>query len=218
MDNYQSLNIISMKSIIEALNWRYATDRFTTNPIPEESFKTIMEAARLSPSSMNFQPWKYISVQSPELRQQIFEAGYQQKAIIEAPTLLVLTIPNVLTRDNVDHVVEAAAEARKTDPSTLAGYRKMLQGFVDKTDPSKFFDWSRRQAYISLGILLLTAAQLEVDTAPMEGFEPDKVNQILGLTDYSAVTLIALGYRSAKDTHQTWPKVRFDMEEILEVR
>lgn len=207
-----------MKSIIEALNWRYATDRFVNNPISEEKLNTIMEAARLAPSSMNFQPWKYISIESPELRQRIFDAGYSQKAIIEAPTLLVLTIPNVLTRNNVDHVVKAAAEARNTDPSTLAGYRKMLQSFVDKTEPSKFFDWSRRQAYISLGMLLLAAAQLEVDTAPMEGFDPEKVNQILGLTDYSAVTLIALGYRSAKDTHQTWPKVRFKMEEILEVR
>jgi len=207
-----------MKSIIEALNWRYATDRFTTDPIPEQSFKTIMEAVRLAPSSMNFQPWKYISIESPELRQQIFEAGYQQKAIIEAPTLLVLTIPNILTSANVDHIIRVSAEARNADPSTLTGYRKMLQGFVDKTEPSKFFDWSRRQAYIGLGILLLTAAQLEIDTAPMEGFEPEKVNQILGLTDYSAVTLIALGYRSDQDTHQTWPKVRFKMEEILEVK
>ncbi len=207
-----------MKSVIEALNWRYATDRFTTKSIPEEKFQIIMEAARLSPSSMNFQPWKYISIQSPELRQQIFEAGYSQKAIIEAPTLLVLTIPNILTKANIDHIITASAEARNTDPTSLNGYRKMLQGFVDKTAPDKFFDWSRRQAYISLGILLLTAAQLEIDTAPMEGFEPEKVNKILGLTDYSAVTLIALGYRSAKDTHQTWPKVRFKMEDILEVR
>jgi nitroreductase len=207
-----------MKSIINALNWRYATDRFITKSIPEEKFQTIMEATRLSPSSMNFQPWKYISIQSPELRKQIFEAGYSQKAIIEAPTLLVLTIPNILTKANVDHIIKASAEARNADPASLDGYRKMLQGFVDKTAPDKFFDWSRRQAYISLGILLLTAAQLEIDTAPMEGFEPEKVNKILGLTEYSAVTLIALGYRSAKDTHQTWPKVRFKMEEILEVR
>jgi nitroreductase/dihydropteridine reductase len=207
-----------MKSIIEALNWRYATDRFVSNTISEKTLNRIIEAARLSPSSMNFQPWRYISVESPELRQQIFEAGYQQKAIIEAPTLLVLTIPNTLTSVNVDHIIEATAQARNTEASTLSGYRKMLQGFVDKTEPDKFFDWSRRQAYISLGVLLLAAAQLEVDTSPMEGFEPEKVNQILGLTDYSAVTLIALGYRSTKDTHQNWPKVRFKIEEILEVR
>jgi nitroreductase/dihydropteridine reductase len=207
-----------MKSILEALNWRYATDRFTTKSIPEEKFQTIMEAARLSPSSMNFQPWKYILIKSPELKQQIFEAGYNQQAIIEAPTLLVLTIPNILNTDNVNHIIQAAAEARNAEVSTLEGYRKMLQGFIDKTEPDKFFDWSRRQAYISLGILLLTAAQLEIDAAPMEGFDPEKVNSILGLKDYSTVTLIALGYRSPEDDHQTWPKVRFDMEEILEVR
>ena len=207
-----------MKSIIEALNWRYATDRFVSNKIPEKTLNTILEASRLAPSSMNFQPWKYISVESPELRKQMFEAGYKQQAIIEAPTLLVLTIPNTLTSVNVDHIIEATAEARDTEVYSLSGYRKMLQGFVDKTEPDKFFDWSRRQAYISLGVLLLAAAQLEVDTSPMEGFEPEKVNQILGLTDYSAVTLIALGYRSAKDTHQNWPKVRFKIEEILEVR
>jgi nitroreductase len=206
-----------MKSILEALNWRYATDKFLDTTIPEDILKTIIEAARLAPSSMNFQPWKYISIQSPEIRNQIFEAGGKQEAI-NAPTLLVLTIPNILTAENVNNVVLAAAKVRNADPSTLEGYRNMLQGFVDRTTPEKFFDWSRRQAYISLGMLLLAAAQLEVDAAPMEGFDAPKVTEILGLKDYTAVTLIGLGYRSPEDDHQSWPKVRFDMEEILEVR
>jgi len=206
-----------MKSILEALNWRYATDKFLDTPIPEDIFHTIIEAARLAPSSMNFQPWKYISIQSPEIRNQIFEAGGKQEAI-NAPTLLVLTIPNILTAENVNKVVLAAAKARNADPSTLEGYHNMLQGFVGRTTPEKFFDWSRRQAYISLGMLLLAAAQLEVDAAPMEGFDTTKVTEILGLKDYTAVTLIGLGYRSPEDDHQSWPKVRFDVEEILETR
>lgn len=206
-----------MKSILEALNWRYATDKFLDTPIPEDTLHTIIEAARLAPSSMNFQPWKYISIQSPEIRNQIFEAGGKQEAI-NAPTLLVLTIPNILTAENVNNVVLAAAKARNADPSTLDGYCNMLQGFVDRTTPEKFFDWSRRQAYISLGMLLLATAQLEVDAAPMEGFDAAKVTKILGLKDYTAVTLIGLGYRSPEDDHQSWPKVRFDIEEILEVR
>jgi nitroreductase len=206
-----------MKSILESLNWRYATDKFLPTAIPEDILYTIIEAARLSPSSMNFQPWKYISIQSPEIRNQIFEAGGKQEAI-NAPTLLVLTIPNILTAENVNNVVIAAAKARNADPATLDGYRNMLQGFVDRTTPEKFFDWSRRQAYISLGMLLLAAAQLEVDAAPMEGFDATKVTEILGLKDYTAVTLIGLGYRSPEDYHQSWPKVRFDIEEILEVR
>ncbi len=206
-----------MKSILEALNWRYATDKFLDTPIPEDILHTIIEAARLAPSSMNFQPWKYISIQSPEIRNQIFEAGGKQEAI-NAPTLLVLTIPNILTAENVNNVVLAAAKARNADPATLDGYRNMLQGFIDTTEPNKFFDWSRRQAYISLGMLLLAAAQLEVDAAPMEGFDATKVTEILGLKDYTAVTLIGLGYRSPEDDHQSWPKVRFDIEEILEVR
>jgi len=207
-----------MKSILEALNWRYATDKFLETPIPEDILHTIIEAARLAPSSMNFQPWKYISIQSPEIRNQIFEAGGKQLPIAEAPTLLVLTIPNILTTENVNNVVLAAAKARNADPSTLEGYRNMLQGFVDKTAPDKFLNWSRRQAYISLGMLLLAAAQLEVDAAPMEGFDATKVNEILGLTNYTAVTIIGLGYRNPIDTHISWPKVRFDVEEILEVR
>lgn len=206
-----------MKSIVEAMQWRYATDKFLDTPIPEDILHTIIEAARLAPSSMNFQPWKYLNIQTPEIRKQLFEAGGKQEAI-KAPTLLVLTIPNILTTHNVDNVVLATAKARNAAPSTLEGYRNMLQGFVDRTAPDKFFDWSRRQAYISLGVLLLTAAQLEVDAAPMEGFDANKVNEILGLTDSSPVTLIGLGYRHPEDTHQTWPKVRFDMEEIFEIR
>lgn len=207
-----------MKSILEALNWRYATDKFLETPIPEDIFHTIIEAARLAPSSMNFQPWKYIKIESSEIRNQIFEAGGKQLPIAEAPTLLVLTIPNILTTENVNNVVLAAAKARNADPSTLEGYRNMLQGFVDKTAPDKFLNWSRRQAYISLGMLLLAAAQLEVDAAPMEGFDAMKVNEILGLTNYTSVTLIGLGYRNPIDTHISWPKVRFDVEEILETR
>jgi nitroreductase len=207
-----------MKSILEALNWRYATDKFLNTAIPEDILYTIIEAARLAPSSMNFQPWKYISIQSPEIRNQIFEAGGKQLPIAEAPTLLVLTIPNILTTENVNNVVLAAAKARNADPSTLEGYRNMLQGFVDKTAPDKFLNWSRRQAYISLGMLLLAAAQLEVDAAPMEGFDATKINEILGLTNYTAVTIIGLGYRNPIDTHISWPKVRFDVEEILETR
>lgn len=206
-----------MKSILDALSWRYATDKFLSTPISEDILHTIIEAARLAPSSMNFQPWKYIKIESPEIRNQIFEAGGKQEAI-NAPTLLILTIPNTLTTENVNNVVLAAAKARNADPSTLEGYRNMLQGFVDKTAPDKFFNWSRRQAYISLGMLLLAAAQLEVDAAPMEGFDATKVTEVLGLTNYTAVTLIGLGYRNPIDTHISWPKVRFDVEEILETR
>jgi nitroreductase len=207
-----------MKSILEALNWRYATDKFLDTAIPEDILHTIIEAARLAPSSMNFQPWKYISIQSPEIRNQIFEAGFKQESIKTAPTLLVLTIPNTLDANYVNRIISKAAEVRKVEISELEGYHNMLQGFIDRNSPEKLLSWSAKQAYISLGILLLTAAQLEVDAAPMEGFNAPKVTEILGLKDYTAVTLIGLGYRSPEDDHQTWPKVRFDVEEMLEVR
>lgn len=206
-----------MKSIIEALNWRYATDKFLETPIPEDILNTIIEAARLAPSSMNFQPWKYIKIESPEIRNQIFEAGGKQEAI-NAPTLLALTIPNTLDTNYVNRIINKAAELRKVEVSELEGYHNMLKGFINRTAPEKFFDWSRRQAYISLGMLLLAAAQLEVDAAPMEGFNPEKVTEILGLKNYTAVTIIGLGYRSPEDPHQGWPKTRFDLEEILETR
>lgn len=206
-----------MKSVLTALNWRYATDKFLDQPMPEETFQTILQAARLAPSSMNFQPWKYILVQSAELKEQIFEAGYRQEAI-KAPHLLALIVPNLLNTDNVNQVIQATAKARQTDPSNLEGYRNMLQGFVDKTSPDKFIDWNKRQAYISLGMLLLTAAQLEIDAAPMEGFNSEQVKAILGLSDYTAITLIGLGYRHPEDSHQSWPKVRFELEQMFEAR
>jgi len=206
-----------MKPILEALNWRYATDIFTSDPIPQNLLDTILEAARLAPSSMNFQPWKYIQVESSDIRNQIFDAGYQQESI-KAPTLLILTVHNILNSHNVDAIIQITAQARNISPDTLGDYRNMLQGFVDKTHPEQFLDWSRRQAYISLGIFLTTAAQLEVDAAPMEGFDATKVSEILGLTDYTPVTIIGLGYRSPNDTHQNWPKVRFEMNNIWEKR
>ena len=204
--------------IIKALNWRYATEQFTRVPVPQEDLDTILEAGRLAPSSMNIQPWKFIQVTNPELREHLWQAGFNQDKIKDAPHVIVLASRTNLTQHDADMLLAQTRNTRNVSDESLTGYRNMVEGYIARKSPEEAKHWNKAQSYIALGFMLQTAALLNVDAAPMEGFQSTKVNELLQLTDYTAVTLIALGYRSNKDHRQHWEKVRFPLEDIVETR
>lgn len=204
--------------IIDALNWRYATEQFKSVPVSEEDISTILEAGRLAPSSMNIQPWKFIRVDDPQIREQLWKAGFRQDKIKDAPHLIILASRTDLDQEDAEQLLDQTQKTRGVTPESLSGYRKMVTGYISEKSPQEAKHWNKSQSYIALGFMLQTAAQLGVDTAPMEGFNTQQVDHILGLTNYTAVTLIALGYRSNKDHRQHWEKVRFPHEDVVETR
>jgi len=212
---------IAMEDLIDALKWRYATKRFDPDKkIPRDVVEGLLEALVLSPSSFGMQPWKFIVVEDPALRQRLQPDSWDQPQVTEASHYVVLAVRETLTEAHVGEWIARLGEVRGVTAASLAEYRGRMSRFLEAMDDAETFVWASRQAYIALGQLMTCAALLGVDSCPMEGFVPQAYDAALGLvgTGYRAVVACALGYRSADDKYATVPKTRYDRARIVEHR
>lgn len=210
------------EDILEILNWRYAVKKFDpTQKIAEKDWQVLEESLRLSPSSYGLQPWDFVVVQSPELRKKLTPVSWNQQQIEACSHLVVLTRLNKVTEEYVDRYIRRIAEVRGIPESTLHGFRGVMMSKVVKGLPEvETPHWTARQAYIAMGGFMTAAAMLQVDTCPIEGIEPEKYDEILGLTNtlYSTVAVLAAGYRAADDPLRTAKKVRFEKKDVIHYR
>lgn len=211
---------LDSKQTLEQLNWRYATKKFDPErKIPEATWKTLEQSLVLSPSSFGLQPWKFFVILNPEIRQQLLPHSWGQSPVVEASHLVVLAIKNNLNDRDVDRHIERMAQVQQTEPEKLAGFGKVIKGFLNQPPyPLDMDSWATRQVYIALGFFMTCAAMLEIDTLPMEGFVPAKYDEVLKLNSqgYSSVVVCAAGYRAEDDKYATSPKVRFPTQEVVE--
>jgi len=212
--------VVSTQELIKQLYWRYATKKFdSSKKIPEDTWKALEQSLVLAPSSFGLQPWKFFVVTNPEVRQQLVAHSWGQKQVVDASHLIVLAIKTNVNEADVDKLVEKMAEVREVPIDSLAGYGKVVKNFLTNPPyPLNLDEWSTRQVYIALGQLMTSAAMLEIDTCPMEGFDPAKYNEVLKLPEqgYSAVVVCPVGYRSADDKYATTPKVRYPTEDVVQ--
>jgi nitroreductase len=187
-------------NLLDALNWRYATKRMNGKPVPQEKIETIVEAARLAPSSMGLQPYALFVIDNPEVKAKLQPAAYNQPQILEASHLLVFAAWDDVTAEHVDTYIDDIATTRGVPADTLDGFKASLMGIVDGRTKEQKHEWAARQAYIAFGTAIAAAATEQVDATPMEGFVPAQVDEILGLTQKGlrSVTILALGYRDAE--------------------
>jgi len=200
-----------MKNITQALEWRYATKQYdASKKLSTENLDILKESVRLAPTSFGLQAFTVIDVTNPELREKLKAASWGQSQITDASHLFVFTVPNDITDTDVDAFISHTAEVRGVSVESMAGYTGMIKGSVNSRTPEQKAIWAAKQAYIALGFLLETAALLEVDATPMEGFDNGQYNEILGLTEkgLQAVVVCTLGYRSSEDTYAGLAKVR----------
>ena len=207
-----------MTKIIEALKWRYATQAFgTEKKLSEAEVDTVLEALRLAPSSFGLQPWKFIVVNNKEIRAKLREAGYGQPKITDASHLIVLAIRKNIDDAFVDKYVELTAQTRNVTVESLKGFGDAMKGSIIALAPEARNEWSTRQVYLALGVLLAAAAAEGIDAGPMEGFDPKKFDEILGLEALGLETkvIVALGHRAPTDVMALAHKVRFPREEVF---
>lgn len=207
-----------MTNITQALEWRYATKQFdATKQLSDDTLASLKESIRLAPSSFGLQPYTLIDVVTPEIRQKLTAAAYGQTQVTDASHFFVFAVPTDITDADVDAFIKNTAAVRNTSVESLAGYESMIKGSVNSKSPEQKTTWAAKQAYIALGFLLETAALLEVDAAPMEGFDPAQFDEILGLTEkgLTSVVICALGYRAESDAYATLPKVRKSESELF---
>ncbi|MEI7728298.1 MAG: NAD(P)H-dependent oxidoreductase [Verrucomicrobiota bacterium] len=210
---------ISPSQLIGALEWRYATKAFdSARKIPGELWMDLERALVLSPSSFGLQPYKFLIITDSFVREKLVPHSWGQKQVVDCSHYVVFAARTQVPVEYVDQYVNRIAAVRKVDAGSLKGYRDMMVGSIQGPLSQKLDHWTARQAYIALGNLLTAAALVGVDACPMEGFAPDKYNEILGLNNsgYQAVVACALGYRSATDNYARAPKVRLPQEILIE--
>lgn len=208
--------------IKKALEWRYATKKMDpTKKISNENWELLKESLRLAPSSYGLQPWKFIVIESKELRSKLKEVSWGQTQVEDCSHYVVFTTRKTIDEKYVKNFIDFTANARNLKPENLDGYyQMMLNNIVNGKPTETHLPWNQRQAYIAMGFLLETAALLQIDSVPIEGLDPEKYNEILDLknSDYSVVAAVALGYRHQEDQYQHATKSRFPENVVFEVR
>ncbi len=209
---------ITSSNLLGNLNWRYATKVFdATKTIPTETWKSLEESLVLSPSSFGMQPWKFIVVTDKAMREKLLPHSWGQTQVTQCSHYVIFAAKTKIDEAFIDANLARTAEVRGSTVESLAGFRKMLVDTVIKGNYGTP-EWAARQAYIALGNFMTSAALLNIDTCPMEGFVPAEYDKILGLEakGLASVVCCAAGYRSETDKYAHLAKVRFPASTVIE--
>ncbi|HKJ47928.1 MAG TPA: NAD(P)H-dependent oxidoreductase [Christiangramia sp.] len=215
-----NLEVDNKSKYNEDLNWRYATKKFDSEKeISQEDLNTLLESIQLTASSYGLQPYEVIVVKDQETRKKLKEVAWNQTQITDASYLLVFANLKSVTENYVDTYLDNIAETRNLSREDLKGMEDMIKNTTLKLSAESQNDWASKQAYIALGNLLSAAANLKIDTCPMEGFEAEKFDEILGLKDRNLTTAVIapIGYRSDDDQYQHLAKVRKSKSDLIEI-
>ncbi|MEM6298550.1 MAG: NAD(P)H-dependent oxidoreductase [Bacteroidota bacterium] len=208
-----------MSNYLESLRWRYATKKYDpTKKISTEDFQTIKESIQLAASSYGLQPYRVLIIENEATREKLKPASWGQTQITDASHLFVFCTINDPIPQIVDDYAARKIEVHDLEADAMDQYAGFVKGKLGEFSGATIAGWTRAQAYIALGNLLSACAELRVDATPMEGFEPDKYDDILGLKEkgLTAVVVAAVGYRHAEDKAQHAKKVRKTEEALFE--
>ncbi|QEL17185.1 NAD(P)H-dependent oxidoreductase [Limnoglobus roseus] len=204
---------------LERLHWRYAVKQFDpARKIAPDVWANLEESLVLSPSSYGLQPWKFFVVNDPAIREKLLSASWNQKQIVDASHLVVFCVKAHVGAAEAERLIQRSSAVRGIPLTALDGYKKMMTGSLTRATPEHVREWMTRQVFIALGFFLTAAAMIGVDTCPMEGFEHEKYDHILGLSakGYHSVVVATAGYRAETDAYAKLPKVRYEKSELVE--
>jgi nitroreductase / dihydropteridine reductase len=205
-------------NILESLQWRYATKKFdsdyTLNP---EQLTILKESFNLTATSYGLQPIKLIVIQSKELRERLLPHAFEQRQILDSSHLFVICIQKESSVRDIENYFKLVKDVRNTPDDVIAPFKEYLKGTYSKTKKEDLLQAARSQAYIALGNLLTVCATQQIDSCPMEGFHPDKFDEILELEalNLKSVLLLPVGKRANDDYMASLKKVRKPLKNIV---
>lgn len=207
-----------MSTIIDALNWRYATKKFDdSKTVSDADVETLKTAVNLTATSFGLQPFRLLVIENSALKEKLRAASYDQPQLTTASHVFVFAAKTEMSPEYIENFIRLVATERGLNYEDLKGYADYIKGSVGGMDASVVEGWNKRQAYIGLGSLLAAAGELKVDSCPMEGFDAAAFDEILGLSKrgLTATVICPVGYRSAEDKTAGAPKVRLSLEDFV---
>lgn len=204
--------------IIEKLQWRYATKKFNPDKkLSDQQLNVLIQAFNLTATSYGLQTMKLVVVANQDLKNSLLPFAYHQKQVVQASHILVLCIQNDISETDVDDYFDAVETIRKTPTNVLTPFRSQLKSTIGSMQNSTKQEWAIRQAYIALGNLMTVCAIEQIDSCPMEGFMPEKVDEVLNLKSHNltSVLLLPVGFRADDDMFSSFKKVRKPIEEVV---
>lgn len=210
----------TIAALNDRLAWRYATKAMDPErPVSQDQVDAIVEAVRMAPTSSGTQPFELIVITNSDVRSRIRSVAMDQQPITGGSHLLVFAAWDNYTEARIDEIAELNKQARGDLPAIDDYYNRLKATYVPR-DAETNHAHAAHQAYIALGFALMAAAELGVDSTPMEGFDPDSVNDILGLGERGlrSVALMALGHRDpSSDWLVSMAKVRKSHDRLVTV-
>ncbi|MEM7185781.1 MAG: NAD(P)H-dependent oxidoreductase [Bacteroidota bacterium] len=204
--------------IIEKLRWRYATKKFDpSKTLSEEKLNVLKEAFNLTATSYGLQPLKMVVISDPGVKEQLVPLSMDQLQVRDASHVLVLCKEEQLTSEYIIEHFNRVEATRNTPREILDPFQEFLVTSFSEKDPEAVSLWMEKQAYLALGNLLTVCALEEIDACPMEGFEPTKYDELLGLAEKGlrSVLVLPVGYRAEDDLFSSLKKVRRGIDEVV---
>lgn len=205
-------------SLIDALQWRYAAKRMNGKKVDASKIDALLSAIQLSASGFGLQPYQILVIENEELKSKIQPAAFNQPQVVESSHLLVFAAWNQVTEEKIDSFMQLVSNTRTIPVANLKGYKDAIAGALLSRSVEDQVKWMDKQVYLAMGTALAAAAKLEIDTTPMEGFNPAQVDEILNLKEKGlhSVLMMAVGERDeSADFMANAKKVRWPKEELF---
>lgn len=206
--------------LLDKLKWRYAAKAMNGEKVSEDKIERILEAARLAPTSSGLQPFEIFVIKNQEVKEKIKPVAWNQSVVTDCSHLFVFAAWDTYTAERINYMFDLTNKIRGFENEGWENYRQMLLSSYPQKDAEENFNHAAKQAYIAFAEALTAAAFEGVDTTPMEGFDADAVDQILGLREKGlrSAVLLPVGYRKEnEDWLVDLVKVRKPMEDMVTV-
>jgi nitroreductase/dihydropteridine reductase len=204
--------------IIDQLKWRYATKKFDdTKILSEEKLTILKESFNLTATSYGLQPLKMVVIGNSELKEKLVPITMKQEQVMNASHVLVLCTETEMNSDYIKEYFNRVEETRNTSRDVLSSFENFLIAEFSEKSKNNVETWMAKQAYLALGNLLTVCALEDIDSCPIEGFEPEKYDELLGLNEMGlrSVLVLAIGYRAEDDFFSGFKKVRRGVDEVI---
>tara|TARA_R110002124_G_scaffold227889_2_gene393270 strand:+ start:20745 stop:21467 length:723 start_codon:yes stop_codon:yes gene_type:complete len=216
--HFKFVNDIMTKPILEKLQWRYATKKFDRNKdLSEEKLQILKESFNLTATSYGLQPLKMVVISNPELKQKLVPLTMQQAQVNDASHVLVLCTETEMNSDFIEKHFNRVEATRNTPKEILEPFEDYLKVTFSEKEPEIIKQWMSKQAYLAMGNLLTVCAMEDIDACPIEGFEPEKYDELLELDKLGlqSVLVLAVGYRAEDDFFASLAKVRRGVDDVI---